>query len=200
MPPDVFPPDTPDLLTALRTATTASHEALDASFGALDLSSRAGYARFLRAHALGLAPLFGAFRDTIERELALPCPDYPALLAADLAALGDPRIEPAPPLPLLAEAGAGLGVAYVVCGSRLGLSVLRQRGTWGETNGIATAYITDPHGHAAWKALVPRLRRTDATTPESGTARAAALSSFDSFARAFAVSAASDTVPQGADG
>jgi heme oxygenase len=208
MTPDVRPP-APDLLSDLRAATAAAHERLDAGFSGLALATREGYARFLRAHALGMAPLFAPFRAFLEDELRLPCPDYPTLLAADLAALGEPSVSTGSAAesvtdldPTLEAPGAGAGVAYVVCGSRLGLAVIRQRGTWGETHGIATRYIADMQGHAAWKALVPRLRATQSSDPatnaESRAARAAALFSFNTFARAFAVSAACETIPQGA--
>jgi len=187
----------PDMLSLLREATGPSHERLDASFGSLDLSSQAGLARFLAAHLIGLAPLFPVFRAFVEEQLRLECPDYPAMLRADLAALG----VDAGGLPVLeapaavgaavgAAAGAAPGVGYVVCGSRLGLTVIRQRGYWGEARGFRSAYMTDGRGHEAWKALVPRLRGHAYTPEEAESARAAALASFDVFTRAFAASGA----------
>lgn len=180
----------PDLLSLLRTATGPSHERLDASFGSLDLSRRGDLVRFLAAHAIGLAPLFPVFRAFVEERLGLDCPDYPAMLAADLAALGiDGDTLPALEVPTqIAPIGAEAGVGYVICGSRLGLAMIRQRGYWGEAEGFRSAYMTDGRGHEAWKALVPQLRGQRATPAAAETASAAALAAFDTFSAAFAAS------------
>lgn len=189
---EVANPVMPDLLSVLREATGPSHEALDAAFGSLALDTRAGLTRFLAAHAAGLAPVFPAFRDYLEGTLGIACPDYPAMLRADLEALdADPGACPQTLAPLSAPVlpegpGADAGIAYVVCGSRLGLAVIRQRGYWGEAQGFRSAYMTDGRGHEAWKALVPVLRTRDRAPAEVEAARAGALATFDLFARAFA--------------
>jgi heme oxygenase len=189
----------PDLLSLLREATGPSHERLDASFGSLDLSSRDDLARFLAAHAIGLAPLFPVFRSFVEERLGLECPDYPAMLAADLAALGvDGDALPVLEAPAaIAPIGAEAGVGYVVCGSRLGLAMIRQRGYWGEAEGLRSAYMTDGRGHEAWKVLVSRLRGHAASPQAAEAARAAALAAFDTFSAAFS---ASGSVRQPIDG
>lgn len=187
---EIGSPVLPDMLSVLREATGPSHERLDASFGALDLSDRADLGRFLSAHAIGLAPLFPVFRAFVETRLGLECPDYPAMLQADLVALGV-DVGNLPVLPAPAEItpqGAAAGVAYVVCGSRLGLVVIRQKGYWGEAQGFRSAYMSDGRGHEAWKALVPILRGKDHSPEEIDAARAAALAAFDTFTRAFAAS------------
>ncbi|WP_404482279.1 heme oxygenase [Novosphingobium sp. BL-52-GroH] len=190
MPADAGTPVLPDMLSILREATGPSHERLDALFGSLALSRRRDLARFLAAHAIGLAPMFPVFRRFVGEELGLDCPDYPAMLRADLAALGtDPDALPVLDVPaaiLPDEAAAGVG--YVICGSRLGLTVIRQQGYWGEAEGFRSAYMTDGRGHEAWKALVPRLRGLRPAAGPAETARAAALAAFDTFARAFAAS------------
>lgn len=200
MPSDATPPRAPDLLSALRAATGSSHEQLDAGFGALDLQRQDDLARFLRAHALGLAPLFATFRRVAEVLLALPCPDYPAMLRADLAALGKqaPESDAAEISPDGADAAAG--IAYVVAGSRLGLTVIRQRGYWGAEHGFRSAYMEDTQAHAVWKALVPMLRGRSGEGPEADAACAAALGAFGSFSRAFAASGIQDDVRQGMNG
>ncbi|PNU02031.1 biliverdin-producing heme oxygenase [Novosphingobium guangzhouense] len=178
----------PDMLIVLREATGPSHERLDASFGALDLQTREGIGQFLAAHAAGLDPMFPAFRAFIEGELGLECPDYPAMLRADLDALGiaaPPTIEPAPGLDV---AGGEAGIAYVVSGSRLGLVVIRQRGYWGEGKGFRSAYMSDGRGHDAWKALVPVLRTRTYAPEQAEALRTAALAAFETFSRAFAAS------------
>lgn len=181
----------PDLLSLLREKTGPSHERLDASFGSLDLARRDDLARFLAAHAIGLAPMFPVFRSFVEERLGLDCPDYPAMLAADLAALGiDADALPSLETPdEIAPIGAEAGVGYVICGSRLGLAMIRQRGYWGEAEGFRSAYMTDGRGHDAWKALVPQLRGQPATPPMAEAAQAAAMAAFDTFSAAFAASA-----------
>jgi heme oxygenase len=180
-----------DLLSLLRQATGPSHESLDASFGSLDLTRRADLARFLAAHAIGLAPLFPAFRLFVEEDLQLACPDYPAMLRADLTALDvDADALPALETPAATLAPGGeAGVGYVVCGSRLGLAMIRQRGYWGEAEGFRSAYMTDGRGHEAWKALVPHLRSQSADAAGTEATRRAAVAAFDTFAEGFALSA-----------
>jgi heme oxygenase len=189
---DVGTPTLPDMLSLLRAATGPSHERLDASFGALALTRQSDLAQFLAAHAIGLAPLFPVFRPFIENELGLECPDYPAMLHADLAVLGiDAGALPALDVPAAVLAGpeAAAGVAYVVCGSRLGLAMIRQRGYWGESEGFRSTYMTDGRGHEAWKTLVPRLRGKPYTPAQAERTSAAALAAFETFTRAFDASA-----------
>lgn len=182
-------PVLPDMLSQLREATGPAHESLDASFGALDLSQRTGLARFLAAHAMGLEPLFPSFRAFVERELALECPDYPAMLRADLDVLGVGELPTVPTPDGLDAAGADAGLSYVVCGSRLGLAVLRQRGYWGDSAGFRSTYMSDGRGHDAWKALVPVLRTRTFPPQEADAMRRAALAAFATFESAFATSA-----------
>lgn len=182
-------PVLPDMLSQLREATGQAHESLDASFGALDLSQRVGLARFLAAHAMGLEPLFPAFRTFVERELQLECPDYPAMLRADLDALGVGELPATAVAEGLDAPGADAGISYVVCGSRLGLAVLRQRGYWGERDGFRSSYMSDGRGHDAWKALVPVLRTRKFAPDEADAMRRGALAAFATFANAFASAA-----------
>ncbi|MEE4451533.1 biliverdin-producing heme oxygenase [Novosphingobium resinovorum] len=180
----------PDLLSTLREATGPAHESLDASFGSLDLDKRGDLARFLAAHAIGLAPLFGTFSRFVQDRLGLDCPDYPAMLRGDLDRLGVgalPEIEGAEPS---ADGdGADAGTSYVICGSRLGLAMIRQKGYWGEAQGFRSAYMSDGRGHDAWKALVPVLRTGTYSAGQALAARTAALAAFETFSRAFAASA-----------
>ncbi|WP_172705114.1 biliverdin-producing heme oxygenase [Sphingomonas sp. LH128] len=182
-------PVMPDMLTVLREATGPSHERLDASFGALDLMTRDGLGRFLAAHAAGLEPMFPAFRGFLESELGLECPDYPAMLRADLDALGVDAVPSIETPAGLDAAGGEAGIAYVVSGSRLGLVVIRQRGYWGEAKGFRSAYMSDGRGHDAWKALVPVLRTRTYAPDQAEALRTAALAAFETFSRAFAASA-----------
>lgn len=179
------------MLSQLRTATAPSHARLDAAFGGLDLSAPADCARFLSAHALALAPLYPSFRRFVEAELGLPCPDFPAMLQADLAergiALADlPR--DAMSVPSLPEQGAA-GICYVIAGSRLGNMVIRKEGYFGRDSGMPSRYMEDDTGHAVWKALVPWLGSREFGATEREAVETAALAAFATFETAFAVSA-----------
>jgi heme oxygenase len=183
------------MLSGLRKATGAAHEQLDASFGSLDLATRSGLTRFLAAHAIGLAPMFPVFSAFVEQQLGLECPDYPAMLHADLRALSsDAASFPVLDVPLeiagaSASPEAATGIGYVVCGSRLGLAMIRQRGYWGEAQGFRSAYMSDGRGHEAWRALVPVLKARQYTSAQADAARKGALAAFETFTRAFAASA-----------
>lgn len=182
----------PAVLSALRAATGAAHEKLDAAFGALDLGRKDDLARFLRGHAIGMRALFAPFRAFVESELELACPDYPAALRADLAALGEdaahlPRLSS----PWLAGDGAALGLAYVIAGSRLGLAMLRKRGYYGRSTGLRSHYMEDESGIAIWRALLAHMRDTELDDARIAAACAAARGTFTCFGQAFDTSARS---------
>lgn len=174
------------LLTSLRDATAASHDTLDAAFGSLDLSVRDEYVRFLSGHAIGMAPLFATFRSFVEDELDRACPDYPAMLHEDLAALGVdatrlPTIEVRSPLTPSAT-------GYVVSGSRLGLAMIRKRGYWGQAHALPSAYMEDDAGRGIWKDAVAALDANGADEAVVAHESAAAVAAFETFRSAFAAS------------
>jgi len=172
------------LLSQLREATAASHATLDAAFGSLDLSDRDDYIRFLRGHAMGLAPLFDDFRSFVEGDLGLPCPDYPRMLAADLHALGEgPGGLSVPAAAQTTPSATG----YVIAGSRLGLAMIRKRGYWGHANALPSAYMEDEQGIAIWREAAARLKGLPADA--TGREARAAVAAFDTFRAAFAASA-----------
>lgn len=182
--------DNADLLTALRSATASAHQGLDAAFGSLDLTRRDEQARFLAAHAIGLEGLFPAVRDFARDVLGFACPDYPAMLRADLAELGveidlAAHAEDSECSKAARSPGTCPGTCYVVAGSRLGMTVIRRDGYWGRDNGMPSRYMEDEAGHGLWKALVPWLRNRRADDPESAAALAAAANAFRAFERAF---------------
>ena len=172
------------LLTQLREATRKSHATLDAAFGSLDLLRKEDYARFLRGHAIGMASLFVPFRRFVESDLGMNCPDYLAMLATDLSALG-----PADDRASLEPAGAVTPAAagYVVAGSRLGLAMIRKQSYWGRDHGSPSAYMEDDLGLAIWKEAATVLKARPADT--SHAEPRAAVVAFDTFRAAFAASA-----------
>jgi len=176
------------LLHHLREGTRASHALLDSAFGSLNLNAGGDYRRFLRGHALGLAPLFDSYRRFVEGELAIPAPDYPAMLRADLDGLDEDLAS----YPAIAErpvqtAGrdTDAAVAYVVGGSRLGLAVIRKGGYWGAAHGQPSAYMDDDRGLAVWKSMAAWLKDRQPTTEAASAASAAAVAAFDIFRDAF---------------
>jgi heme oxygenase len=175
------------LLSHLREATSASHETLDGAFGSLNLSDRADYVRFLSGHAIGMAPLFDSFRAFVEDDLQFDCPDFPAMLRADLAAL-DIDVDR---LPRVAASGplSASATAYVVAGSRLGLAMIRKNGYWGRAQDLPSSYMEDDAGREIWKHVVARLKERVPDEGEAEREGAAAVAAFDTFGAAFAASA-----------
>ncbi len=110
---------------ALRDETRQAHDRVDAAFGAHDLSTLDGYARFLSAQSRA----FVAVERAAEAAgVAGLIEDWPLrrradLLLEDLAEMGvaAPRTIQAPPMTSEAEL---LGAVYVLEGSRLGGAVL----------------------------------------------------------------------------
>ena len=139
---------------ALRAATVAEHERVDALFSAWDLGSEAGYGRFLAVQAAAFLPIEAALGDAGAAE-ALPC--WPqrqrsALLAQDLARLGVPCAAPVAPPPFADEA-ALLGGIYVLEGSRLGGAVLRR----GVPAHLPQSFLSAPQPRGSWAKLLAKL-------------------------------------------
>ncbi|MEH3036838.1 MAG: biliverdin-producing heme oxygenase [Sphingomonas adhaesiva] len=128
----------------LRRATAASHDAVDAAFGAHDLADRDAYRRFLVAHARALPAVEAAMRPLpFARTLAARTP----LLHADIAALGEPL---PPPLSFAVEDDAARwGVLYVVEGSRLGGAMLAGHVPADRPR----AYLAAVHPPGQWRAI-----------------------------------------------
>jgi heme oxygenase (biliverdin-IX-beta and delta-forming) len=168
-------------------ATGPAHSALDESFGSLNLDNRDDYTRFLLAHTIGLTPLFGTYQDFVTQQLEMTSPDFTAMLAADLTDLGVDAANI--PMLSLVEDLSDAGVAYVVSGSRLGLTMLRRNGYWGRAHGQPSRYMEDDSGLQVWKSLVAWMKQRTASAEEEQRASQAALAAFDIFDCAFAASA-----------
>lgn len=110
---------------ALKAATDAAHQRLDALLDQLKLGDRGEYATFLTIHAAVLPPLENAL-DRGGLPALLPNWEESrraAALAADLADLGIADLTPVPIKPLSGIPDV-LGAAYTLEGSRLGARVL----------------------------------------------------------------------------
>lgn len=140
----------PSARAALRAATSPFHDRVDAVFSQADLTTRAGYARFLTAQAAAHIPV----EDALERAgAARLIPDWTArrraeLLRVDLAELG---LEPPAAAGSIAfgSDAAVLGGAYVLEGSRLGGTLLRRS----VGPALPTRFLGGDDS-AAWRALL----------------------------------------------
>jgi heme oxygenase len=135
---------------ALREATMACHERVDAAYGGFALSSPGAYRSFLIAHARALVPLERAVsRHTLWHEWQ----PRRALLLADLAALG--AVPPSQPDIEIADAAAGWGTLYVLEGSRLGGGILAKR----VASGLPAAYLSARHAVGGWDRFTEALEQ-----------------------------------------
>ncbi len=172
---------------ALRDATAAAHDRVDAAFADFDLSDRASYARFLRAHAEVVWPMEAALpgarliEDWDSRKRG-------ALLKEDLAQL--PRsvdselVEGQAFVWLGANSDLSViaGTLYVLEGSRLGGRFLARS----LPRGFPRAYLDADQRAEKWQQLLSRIAQllTDGAALDS--AIAAAEATFAAFERSAA--------------
>lgn len=172
----------------LRAATAQDHAALDAVAAAFDFESISGYGRFLSASAAALTPLELA----LERAgVAAWLDDWPdrsrrAALSNDLVALGLalPALaaEPTP------SRGFGVGLLYVLEGSRLGARFLARR-VRRAAPGLPTGYLG--HGDEAdlWRSFLGWLEAQPKVGLWTDEAVAGARYGFQCFSAAFETAA-----------
>ena len=186
---------------ALRDGTAEAHDRVDAAFAGFDLTDRAGYAAFLRAHAEVLLPLEDALDAAgAERIIA----DWPerrrsALLKEDLAFLppprhpregGHPDSQAAPSATLnprlrgdddwgLDNDAAIAGALYVIEGSRLGGRFLARQ----LPHGFPREFLDANQEPARWRNLLDRLETILYQPPLLQSALAAASKVFEAFER-----------------
>lgn len=179
----------PLLRSILRDATAADHAQLDATLGALDLCTVAGYRRFLEINATALLPL--------ERSLELAgvramLPDWDdrartAAILTDLARLGGRpgRLD----APELTDRAAMLGTLYVLEGSRLGAAYLLRtvRPCGDPLVSGNTAFLGHGAGRHFWPQYLAVLESHADELDEDDLVRLA-RSAFDLFAHAAALS------------
>lgn len=146
---------------ALRMGTRLEHERVDAAFSQYDLSSGDGYRSFLLRQAAAHLPVERAL-DAAGAALAIP--DWSArrrghAIRADLADLGCAS-PPEQPFEGFKTSFAMLGGAYVLEGSRLGGSVLRNQ----VSDGFPKRFLSNGSS-GAWRALLAVLE-AKLTSPE----------------------------------
>ncbi|EMD82983.1 biliverdin-producing heme oxygenase [Pacificimonas flava] len=169
---------TRNLRLYLREHTAADHAETDAAFGSLDLGSRAGYVRFLRAHEAALSALELA-RGALSWPQELPAPiDAAPLVRKDLAALDtQPSAALAP-----VRIDDPVGLTYVLAGSRFGNKLIRKSLERAEDSAVraASSYVGSEDLDAYGRAFFSQLARFD-----GGDRRDAALQSAHTAFRTF---------------
>jgi heme oxygenase len=161
----------------LRAATAAAHERVDAIYSQFDLADRDGYRRFLLAQAIAFLPVEAALDAAGAEMFILDWPERRRahLIRADLDELGEEAV-PAMAPPLIAGAGAVLGAAYVIEGSRLGGKLLRQA----VPDELPRRFLDAPQKSASWRRLLENL---DSRRYEPGFFEAAIHAAVDVFDR-----------------
>jgi heme oxygenase len=169
----------------LREATADAHAALDARLQSLDLTTRAGYGRFLGANAAALLPVECALEAAGVHDVLPGWDDHARSRAmyADLDLLG---ISPRP----VAAADAALnrarilGALYVLEGSRLGAKFLVRQVTRSTDPLVreATSYLRHGEGRNLWASFLALLEREDPSAAEEAEMIAGAQWAFSRFA------------------
>lgn len=166
---------------ALKAATAAAHDRVDAGFAGYDLTDRDSYADFLSGHAAAFIPLEEALADAGAERLVAgwSAQRRSAMLIDDLAALGrspPPRLA----VPMFTGDWAILGGLYVLEGSRMGGAVLVRQ----VAPGLPVAFLGARPERGHWPAFVARLDEMVKSPQALDAATTAALSSFAVFERA----------------
>jgi heme oxygenase (biliverdin-IX-beta and delta-forming) len=170
----------------LRMSTAAAHRSLDARAGSFELTSLAGYRRFLEASAAALLPLeTGLESSGIARLFA----DWPqrsrtAAITADLGDIGG-AVNPLPAMAPMSHLDM-LGTMYVLEGSRLGARYLLRTVAGSDEPQIVTAtrYLRHGQGVPLWRTFLERLEREPMTAVGELETVAAAQRAFAMFATA----------------
>lgn len=138
---------------ALRMATRADHDAVDAAFSRFSLATRAGYVDFLTAHAriLPVAERLIAPQGLID--------GWQGRAEALLEDLREWGLDAPQEMDLVLPEGeaARWGALYVLEGSRLGGAVLARR----IGPGLPVAFLSGVHRQGGWAALLARLNEED---------------------------------------
>jgi heme oxygenase len=161
---------------ALRTATWNDHASIDRMLLPFDLNRTEDYRIFLNIHFTALAALRAAWRlqdrDDFERMTRCVQSDLESLRCTPSTTPCIPHESSNPP--------KGLGIAYVVRGSRLGAAVLRRR----VAREFPTSYL-DFVPALSWTAFLLELESIADDPAARDEATLAARSAFNVFAREF---------------
>jgi heme oxygenase (biliverdin-IX-beta and delta-forming) len=162
---------------ALRIATLAEHETLDARLSRLDLNGTQDYRLFLSGHLAALEYLQAYWRPADERDFALML----RCVRTDLDSLGFTK--PASPgaAHKPGSLSRGLGISYVIRGSRLGATLLRRHIT---KVSLPTSYL-DFAPALSWSQFLKQLESMAGDSRAIDQAGLCARKTFFTFARSF---------------
>lgn len=152
----------------------ANHERLDEGVSRFDLATRSGLVGFLQMHEAALTGLVprapqGALREAMG--------DLPQRAAKDLVALEAPRLTVAAPQEI-----HPLALDYVICGSRLGATVLQKRWQAGGQAPAGARYMAAPDYIDLWRAFCETARLAPGHGVEADAVLADAARLFDHYA------------------
>jgi heme oxygenase len=160
----------------LRADTRNDHTLIDRMLLPLDLSRPRDYELFLSIDADSLQALDQVWRGEDGQDFQAMLD----LLSSDLATLGSPRSAGSMHACAPASVGAGLGIAYVIRGSRLGAAVLRR----GVPASMPSAYL-DFAPTLSWSNFLEQMEILAGDPAGTQTAILAARSTFAVFRGAF---------------
>lgn len=161
------------LRQALRDATAAQHDRLDARVTAMDLTDAGDYRAFLSMQLMARAP--------IEAWLAAHVPDSPpplaALIARDLKAMGAPL--PAAPSFALPDHADPIGACWAIAGSSMGnRAMLHHLTKDGKGGDVPTQFLADAAMTEYWRRLKPRLEAPAGDVADAVIAAEAVFAAF----------------------
>jgi heme oxygenase len=161
---------------ALRIATRDDHARIDRALLPFDLSVAHDYRIFLNIHFAALSALQADWRrqDGADFARMMHC------VRDDLRILGCETTAPPTPLGASASLSKGLGIAYVIRGSRLGAAVLRL----GVNGRFPTSYL-DFVPALSWRQFLIQLETIADDPNATDEAVGAARSAFNTFAGEF---------------
>ena len=151
--PCLHDPSNIGLRAFLKDATADKHNAIDTSFARFDFASQGGFVRFLAAHLLVWRELARPWQRVLARRLDIEAPDYRGMLEQDLRLSTGSREVDLPPLAPRSIA-CDVGLAYVLAGSRLGMSAIARLPSWGKAHGLGLGYMSDRRGVEIFRSLV----------------------------------------------
>ena len=172
----------------LRDTTAEAHAALDHRLLALDLTTRAGYRRFLVANAAALLPIEHALEAAGVRGIVADWDER----ARSRAMLSDLALLDAEPCPVSANAVLNrariLGALYVLEGSRLGAKYLARQVTRSTDPLVraATAYLRHGEGRNLWASFLVLLEQENPSAAAEAEMIAGAQWAFSRFTEAAA--------------
>jgi heme oxygenase len=160
----------------LRTATRIEHAMIDQMLLPFDLNRANHYQNFLKVHLTALDLLRPDWRSQDDDDFAqmLQC------VKSDLQTLGNTNSISPFGSQAFSDAAKGLGIAYVIRGSRLGAAVLSR----GIVSGLPTSYL-DFVPTQSWAAFLLELELIVDDAAARGEATCGARSAFDIFAKGF---------------